>query len=505
MAQKCEICDRQTDFFDGVDYGDKCVFHCDKSDEAKWGNPESEDVKRFWRAVQTQIIWDVKNATGQHHFARFAFPVLESTTSLEFQLETNLSNSMFNYKIRFSNIKFLGDVNFYFSVFKKEITLSDDTFEQDYYFGGCIFEDHVVMMKRQLLDAIGDDKIYFLSNVYILGSHNTHNDFFFRNMIFSGNLSLSGDNAHVRFYDVTFDSYTKISTGGIVNVIKFDNVALLEKAIVGIKNIDCNKFVYTNSTCNAGRLEFVSLKINELMDIENSSLKNIDFIGLSINKNANVVLDNVSFNGAYFSNVMWGNINEDKYLGFDEKPLDRQIARQLKSINDAQGETVIANDFYALEMRLRSKELNWREHFGEKLVQNIHGLVSNHSNDWALPTIWFFVFGLLFATLAKYSTLKEIVFALFIGIGGLIVFADKIPTKNYILTAIGVLAVSLIVFVDSGATFEFVAALINPLNFKDSKDLLGGTNLVLIYACRIIEVFIGYQIITAIRKNTRRK
>ena len=182
------------------------------------------------------------------------------------------------------------------------------------------------------------------------------------------------------------------------------------------------------------------------------------------------------------------------------------MARQLKFVNDAQGETVIANDFYTLEMRLRSKELSWREHFGEKLVQNIHGLISNHSNDWVLPTIWFFVFGFLFAGIAKIAIISWLpISLLFIVIGFGVYDADNLSQNELKQLAIATLAASIFCFILFSSDFEFVVALVNPLNLKDSKYLLGDTNLVLIYACRIIEVFIGYQIITAIRKNTRRK
>lgn len=503
MAQKCEICERQTDFFENVDYGKKCLFHCDKSDGVTWGNPESEDVKRFWRAIREQIRVDLigvnKNSLyGEHKrhiFDKYIFPVFETqkiSTSMNGNISYSDDDNNFWESVTCSNLGRFGDVNtkradiiFYLPVscknayFQYGASFLCTTFNGWTKFDGSIF--------------VGDAHFFDIR----LGSYFYLDDVEFENMELT--ISDSNKNSSIGLNRLYIGKSFLLSCKQKSKQISFINVDIADKASVFIENVRCEELLIFNMLNKSSNIKFTDIVVAEGITIKNVLFDKTEFNGLNLEKANNIELKNTSFIGSHLTNVKWGEINEERFK------IDRQMARQLKSINDAQGETVIANDFYALEMRLRSKELNWREHFGEKLVQNIHGLVSNHSNDWALPAIWFFAFGFLFATLAKYSTLKEVVFVLFLVVGGLIVFADKIPTKNYIWTAIGVLTVSFFVFVDSSATFEFLAALINPLNFKDSKNLLLETNLVLIYSCRLIEVFIGYQIITAIRKNTRRK
>lgn len=63
---------------------------------------------------------------------------------------------------------------------------------------------------------------------------------------------------------------------------------------------------------------------------------------------------------------------------------NREIVRIIKNIYESQNNIIEVNKFYALEMKEREKELNpFKEPF-EWLVFKIHGLASNHSQDWIL-------------------------------------------------------------------------------------------------------------------------
>jgi hypothetical protein len=490
---KCENCMEDT-VCEGVEYGDKCIFHCGKSDEVRWGNPGSEDVKRFWRAIRGQIKNEVEIGAEEHNFENYIFPIFEEMRIV----------SHYNNKDDYSDYHSKEEKNFWavddtdraFLIFSLPVNFRNTYFANGAYFARTTFSGYA-NFNDSLFKYDADFR-----NINISGHFSFHHASV-QSMILT--TAKVNPDSIISFIGFDINGDFDFSSNRCCRRVSFLSVDIKEKTSFFIKNTKCEDFLLSDILNKSANIRFTNIEVLQRLSMHNIMFDKTEFNGLSLEKAERIELENTSFIGAHLTNINWGEINDSRFKGVDDKPLDRQMARQLKSINDAQGETVIANDFYALEMGLRSKELNWREHFGEKLVQNIHGLVSNHSNDWVLPTIWFFVFGLLFATLAKYSILKEIVLVSFLVIGGLIAFADKIPAKNYIWTAIGVLTVSFIVFVDSSATFEFVAALVNPLNFKDSKDLLGNANLVLIYACRIIEVFIGYQIITAIRKNTRRK
>lgn len=520
MAE-CEVCKKDT-VCESVDYGDKCIFHCDKSDEAKWGNPESEDVKRFWRAIREQIrtelfLYDVhfhENPEeaykfNDHVFRNYEFPCFEwhsngfydretkrrtfekefnfwfddlnKSFEPSFKLDVNFNEAKFYYNARFDNVVFLDHVWFGSAEFFKNASFGHVVFKDIADICYCTFYANADFVISEIVGGLNFRKSEFDGNCKIkIESKNVESELVLASTIFKKNLYLECNKS-------------------IENIV-FDGTIFDDKTFIFLQDIKCANLLFEDIQSRAASIKLTDIEVSKKFEIKNSMLDKMEFNGLFIESSNEIILTNTSFIGSHLTNVKWGEINEERFQ------IDRQMARQLKSINDAQGETVIANDFYALEMRLRSKELKWDTGKNEeKLVQNIHGLISNHSNDWLLPSIWFFVFGFLFTAFAKDIVPTMIVLVVSIGISASIYFADKLATKYYTTLALIALAVSYLLFLGSDSSWEFFAALVNPLNFKDSKDLLGDTNLVLIYACRIIEVFIGYQIITAIRKNTRRK
>lgn len=465
MTQKCEICDRQTDFFEDVDYGDKCIFHYDKSDEERWGNPDSADVDRFSRAIKEQIQYDIDNDIDRHRFEKYIFPIfIWGNKTNNFLLESPLA-------LMFSTVSFMYEVEI-----------------RDIYIEKCHF-DGSIFYKDVKLFSVDIESLHF-SACKFLGNFNVY--------------MIGGNEFVVEF--ITLEK-SVLFVDSVLEYFLFDTNRISKDTYIQFENLECKELNINGIVGDLTSFNIKNVTAKNAFEIGNCNLLKTTFNGLHINEASLIGIKESSFMGSHLTQIDWGQIDENRFvdnLHFKNK-VDRQIIRQLKSIYDTQGETVIANDFYALEMRLRSKELNWREHFGEKLVQNIHGLVSNYSNDWALPTIWFFVLGLLFGVLARDIIPTPITLSIFGLIGVSIAFADRIPTKYYKMLAFGFLAMAALLYSLSYVSVEYVAALMNPLNIKDSKDLLGDTNLVLIYACRTIEVFIGYQIITAIRKNTRRK
>jgi len=739
MGKKCEACDKETDFFEGADYGNKCIFHCDKSDNAKWGHSDSADVGRFWRAIREQIKNELETGAEKHNFEKYIFPALETydkqptsehnssifghyshkhepyseveerysqesknfwyTTDksnravLKFEIDVSFEYAIFTEKVNFKYVKFNGevffdsvefdiatfnyatfakdssfksarfkkeiefqytlfeseanfyeaeftsketvvhfnftsfhgDVNFQYAVFECSADFRNARFENNAYFNNVKFENEanftVANFNNNQSEASFSSAIFKNITTFQEAKFNSKADFeyakfesenskalfhsiifsnnaifdsvlfnggtifisarfdgeaIFKNTKFEGSISgvsfakatftnnaifeealfdgevdfnavkFEGDNSKILFDGAIFNNsafFENTSFNGItsfnsakfkkdvffeleaankislsqliisqkceigsnikrhINDIKIENITLEDKALMIIYNIKCKKMSFAIFSNKAAHIKLINIKIENSFETVNSIYDKTEFNGVDLSSADSIKLENTSFIGSHLTNIKWGKINENRLK------IDRQMARQLKSINDAQGETIIANDFYALEMRLRSKELNWCEHFGEKLVQNIHELISNHSNDWVLATIWFFAFGFLFSTLAKAGLIFSVPFILLLATVGLGVYeADKnLNDYSHRIFASAIFGVSLFCFCLFICDFEFFASLINPLNFKDSKDLLANTNLLLVYSCRLIEVFIGYQIITAIRKNTRRK
>lgn len=544
MAE-CEVCGKNT-VCEDVDYGDKCIFHCDKSDEAKWGNPDSEDVKRFWRAIRFDMRLDI-DKDQSHSFISNIFPVFENfskpkehdadgqnfflvnkfnQTVLAFSNEVIFSGVVFTQELIFANIKF------------RHILITGSSFDKDAIFTECSFEDGFFLTKSTISKELFFSSCNFSNYASIRLLNSQSLEFYY--VVFNNGLTIHDTQKtssikikHCDFKenfelttslgviseDTMFGSnkahklsvedsklkninISQLKIGGLV----FNNNEFEEKSIINLKSIECSSFAFNDIHTNSSNTKLTDLKVSNFVGFKNVLLDKVEFNGFDLHSCVEIRLDNVSFIGSHLTNIDWGEINENRFKGTDGERLDRQMARQLKSINDAQGETVIANDFYALEMRLRSKELKWfHKKDEEKFVQNIHDIVSIHSSNWAIAFMWFISFGLLFAVLAKDSLLSQLVYFLFFVIFLVVLIADKISEKWRNIAVFAVMMLSMLGYYYSFVNLEFVFALVNPLHLKDADEILKGTNPILVYVCRIIEVFIGYQIITAIRKNTRRK
>jgi hypothetical protein len=538
MAE-CEVCKKDT-VCESVDYGDKCIFHCDKIDEAKWGNPESEDVKRFWRAIRYEMRCENENS---YSFIKHIFPIFEDfnkpkaddADGQNFFLanENNQTVLAFEKNVHFHKVVFTRLVIFRNITFKN-LSINGCVFDYGVNFSHCIFNDELTISKTNTKNELLFFKCNFLSKIFIrmpttqalkFSGNVFSKDFIIRDIQETSSVKIS----HCDFkenFELTTSLGTlaedpnkideliveksklqdvnifQLKTGGLI----FQNNKFKEKSTVNLNLIECSRFAFNDILTNGSSIKLTDLKASQFVGFKNVLLDKTEFNGFDLHFCTEIRLDNVSFIGSHLTNIDWGEINENRFKGTGCKRLDRQMARQLKHINDTQGETVIANDFYALEMRLRSKELKWfHKKDEEKFVQNIHDIVSVHSGNWAIASMWFITFGLLFSVLAKDSLLSPFVYFLFFVIFLVVLIADKISEKFRNICILVIMMLSMLGYYYSFVNLEFVFTLVNPLQLKDSENILKDVNPVLIYTCRIIEVFIGYQIITAIRKNTRRK
>ncbi len=189
MAGKCEICDRQTDFFEDVEYGDRCIFHCDKSDETKWGSPESEDVKRFWRAIREQIRNDLDIKKEEHDFSNFAFPAIYNDNNFfeadkKFQLTVNFEGAIFFDFVQFENVDFQANVTFEKVNFPLHVSFKNANFYGNANFNSSCFVNNAYSSSFEKIDLtlVLLDGLVTFENASFLGYGNEIN---FYNTVFN--------------------------------------------------------------------------------------------------------------------------------------------------------------------------------------------------------------------------------------------------------------------------------------------------------------------------------
>ncbi len=204
-------------------------------------------------------------------------------------------------------------------------------------------------------------------------------------------------------------------------------------------------------------------------------------------------------------------IGKSDLSGIKGKLKNRETARIIKDSFEQQNNIIEANKFYALEMKEREKELDWKKDFFNWIVFKAHGLASNHSQNWLLPIFWIIFLGLLnsyfqpldFYTMNHSDILyKEIFTGLLISLTTFVFLLSLIEHKiyyNYISSFFIILLVYLIFTND--IYFSDFANSVNPFSIMTKgEELSFGT---LIY--KIIIAYLIYQLIVSIRQNTRRK
>ena len=103
--------------------------------------------------------------------------------------------------------------------------------------------------------------------------------------------------------------------------------------------------------------------------------------------------------------MKWGNISKT----FDSST-DRDTFRQLKHVNEKQGNIIEANKFYSAEMKAYKEELkNNKNKFNrqDRFIFWLNEKVSNFSQSWLKPFGWFLLLGFiafLLSNIHKIST-----------------------------------------------------------------------------------------------------
>lgn len=288
---------------------------------------------------------------------------------------------------------------------------------------------------------------------------------------------------------------------------------------------------------------FNNTKFNELCDFYGSKFNNINYF-TKTTFNDICVFTNVTFkNDVDFKYTTFGKlalfkeaifekklnledtiikeeINFLKIKTKDNKELNsenmenRETARIIKNSFEKQNNIIEANKFYALEMKEREKELEEDIKKGknifEWLVFKIHGLASNHSQDWLLPIFWILNISILipFFKLVCFETLKIemtiFIITYFYLLTYLVVFSDKYRAITIIISSF--LIYMVFYKLSPSINLNSMSSNLNPFsimiesNGAENKDL---DFITLIFKSTV--AYLIYQLIISIRQNTRRK
>lgn len=345
------------------------------------------------------------------------------------------------------------------------------------------------------------------------------------------------------FYNCSIHQEIKIGSFKELNVIHLLYCDFLSDFILEslkIKNFTINRCKFINSfniqLCHINMADFTDTLFKSTFLSQFSSYKekllleniefennasflsnefNFDFMPISCNFNKGVSFKDSIIKGidleksnllgkSNFNNII--NLNEESISG--EEVLNRETARIIKDSFEQQNNIIEANKYYAIEMQKMEEELKKADKvkISEWLIFKIHGLTSNHSQDWLLALFWILSlsFGLAFIncineyldTKLEYMLIDTLVYSIVIILSVFIVQKEKI--NNFYLIGLFYLIYG---FTTKDFTLYNIVNNINPFSIMTEFSEL--TFLTLVYKVTI--AYLIYQLIVSIRQNTRRK
>lgn len=401
-----EICSKIDCNLDRFENSDNCILHCEKDSwyvidnngKKDWSNSKGK-IQQFWELFKNEL----KKDEELHEFADIKFPISYIYDSFsEFELNNdaqtlkslNLYNCTFIDKIEIKSTNFFNSLSFSDCTFKNILIIDGDFKNIDF----------ISCSSNNYLKFVGLEN----ANIYIEGSN-------FKDEIYSWLCSFKKFRVEItnikyfKFFRCELFSKMVFNETNIDRLIykkcKFDDGLYCEFHDVNISSFDIDS---VDNISDA--VVFFDVTIHRRFLLKNTNLSNYEFHTCNFEKiEEEIKIENVSFisNNGYtiFNGVKWGNISKT----FDSST-DRDTFRQLKHVNEKQGNIIEANKFYSAEMKAYKEELkNNKNKFNrqDRFIFWLNEKVSNFSQSWLKPFGWFLLLGFiafLLSNIHKIST-----------------------------------------------------------------------------------------------------
>jgi hypothetical protein len=404
----------------------KCILHCEKDD---W-NDENIELKE-WHKIEEKIkvFWD---EIRQH--------VEESLPEVNF-LGVNFKKFIFPgilFKEGFPDDDYYSFYKDYKTQKKKKLIFRECTFLYsisipvfNVAFHNCTFQqlDFFINDSSKSLELIGCKKFFGECTIYNFKKSPLTNpnsqeiplNIKIRHCKFNNDINIKQlwiselliDNTSfekllklsdclIEEIDITNDESDKDKK--MINKIVFENNKFGKKSDIHFKNVDIGFLSFKNNINYSEYISFFDTKILKELEFNNINLSNTEFHNCDVSECNKIKIKNVAFqsnNGfTVFNGVKWGNIAKT----FDSST-NRDTFRQLKYVNEKQGDIIEANKFYSAEMKAYKKELKgekWKTHWQDKIIFWLNEKVSNFSQNWLKPFGWFFLIGFIAFVLSNF-------------------------------------------------------------------------------------------------------
>lgn len=291
-----------------------------------------------------------------------------------------------------------------------------------------------------------------------------------------------------------------------INDCKFKENVFFKEKILKEQFFFQNNEVFKN-------IDFFNMEFNGTCSFTNNKFKNELTFNYIIFNDLVIFNNNSEIEDLFFQNTFFR--KESNFLDIKlSKVGSRETARIIKDSFEKQNNIIESNKFYTLEMKEREKELEEDIKKGknifEWLVFKIHGLSSNHSQDWTLALFWIINLTFFYSYLNIQPNDKILVFKILfscIAISVIACMTIKIPEENKERRWLTTIPTTIVCYgfygylVETDWQLSEFSKNLNPFSImRGDEPITLGT---LIF--KIIIAYLIYQLIISIRQNTRRK
>jgi len=415
----------------------------------------------------------------------------KSEREMIFDKKADFSHSIFLDNAEFNHITFQSDVYFQGSTFKDRTHFVSSIFKNGVYLGFSIFKNDILLFETTFEHKVSFDSSTF-QNEFVLLDSIIQDEISFSQSIFQGK---------VLFRDSLKTKHTQ-------NILYFYYTKFMEGSSLDFRDCDIKSLIISDIRNYSDFVKFTNIRILKKFVLIDTNLTKIEFHNMNLTK-CRIEIENVSFIGnsgfTIFNNIKWGNVN--RING------NRDTFRQLKYVNEKQGNVIEANRFYSAEMREYKKELKdiENEHkWQDKFIFYLNEKTSNFSQSWILPLGWFLTIGLFFYVLSNINNIRLFefivvsIFSLSLVLYYHFIFliedckckANKLFWSSFITSIL-----TFIYFFNLSSDIDDFLEFINPIPFSNSINDYPPFIWIIFKA---LSAFIIYQFIVSLRRQTRR-
>jgi len=446
---------------------------------------------------------------------------------------------IFDDEVILEDIKIFDEIKFEDCIFIKSVKCVTSIIENEILFEGCTFRQGINMN-----DAVFEKKVSFIDNDF-------EKNIDFLNTIFKYKLYIRGckvvdiedigksikinfrkakifdlkliecENVHLNFTKTIIEGYLNIKERAQKIEINFKEIRFVEthftnNSKVTLENLNIEELMLDDYSNHAKNFKFKKLNIKKYILMEGIFFENEKFVDIDLKLCEKIRLKEVFITEKLFVNIEWGILNAERFCAKEKN------FRELKDFSENKKNYKDAEGFYALEMKERKKNFiekqkkfspfqKMKHYFYNILILDINEITSDYFQNWILPLLWIFIFGMSAVLYKEYQELLlQNYNVLFVGISIVALLFTIYHYSKDFTNMIWIIFIALVImylWLGYLKEFEYLDKLVDYINpFKIFKLHLDSDNLTfLAFIYKIVILFLGYQFLMSIKKKVRNK